>query len=137
MHKAYVRPYKASTEHPSHMGSAQGRVRKASCHPSSAEKINMFFVCLLSFITSFLGFSRFVSRPWPFFSSRQKKRKFSFPSRFYHGSPRVFRTFFVWAPVPNFEFRKVSRSAFMELERRTPSETLTRGSPFQFHEHRP
>ena len=38
---------------------------------------------------------------------------------------------------PNFEFRIVSLSVFMELERRALGETLTQGSPFQFREHGP
>ncbi len=58
------------------------------------------------------------------------------------------------SPFPNFEFPIVSPSAFTELERRAPDETLTRGSPsssvntdrdtvgergypFQFREHGP
>ena len=78
----------------------------------------------------------FFARLPPFFL---EGRKHSFPVLL--GVIKVFPgfsvRFFVWALVPNFEFRKVSRSVFMEPERRAQGETLTRGSPFQFREHGP
>ena len=77
----------------------------------------------------------FCWAPAVFLAGRNKNTSVPVILGFIQVFPGFSIRFFVWALVPNFEFRKVSRSVFMEPERRAPGETLTRGSPFQFREH--
>ncbi len=134
-------PYKASTEHPPPMG-----LHKEGCEKQAAirhlPRKEVVFLCVFV-ARCYHVFPRFLCvfslGPNRFCSSRPtKKTQCSCSSRFYRGIPVYFS--YVFSSGPRFPISSseiVSRSVFMELERRAPGETLTWASPFRFCEHGP